>query len=259
MATRIIVTGRGGTGKSTFSALCVGALEGPKLVIDADPDQCLSTLLGIDLQTEGIKTVSEAMHEIQTGNAGQSMESMPLPEKIEYLLQLSCLHEGPGFDLLTLGVKWTRGCYCAPNNTLRSLISELSSNYDFAVFDSPAGLEHINRRVVSRADDVFAITDPSAKGLRNTRRFAEIANGIDFSYKNLYIVANYRFSAELTESLTDTEHARYLGKIEPDSQVESFDWSGRSLLDLPQQSPACQSVRKVLEKAGYKTIDRKLT
>ncbi len=256
MTTRIIVTGRGGTGKSTFSALAVRALKGTKLVIDADPDQCLSTLLGIDLQAEGVKTVSEAMHEIQKGDAGGSIESMPLAEKIDYLLQLSCLHEGTGFDLLTLGVKWARGCYCAPNNALRSLISELSSNYDFAIFDSPAGLEHINRRILSRADDIFAITDPSTKGLRNAERVAEIADTIDFSYKNLYIIANYRFPDDMTERLGDMGHARYLGKVEEDRQVESFDWAGRSLLELPPPSPACRSVRELLGKAGYETIDR---
>ncbi len=253
MTTNIIVTGRGGTGKSTFAALAVKELKGARLIIDADPDQCLSVLLGVDLHEAGIKTVSEAMYEIQKGETDTSMDSMPLPEKVDYLLQLSCLYESPEFDLLTLGVKWTRGCYCAPNNALRTLISELASNYDYAVFDSPAGLEHINRRIVSRADDIFAIVDPSAKALRNAEHVVDIADTIDFSYKNLYTVANYRFPADLLESLENMEHSRYLGKVEHDGRVESLDWSGDSLLRLPADSPACISVRELLAKAGYKT------
>ncbi len=255
MTTRTIVTGRGGTGKSTFTALAAGALKGSKLFIDADPDLCLSNLLGIDLQAERIKTVSEAMHEIQKGHTDKSMKSMPLTEKIDYLLQLSCLYESPGFDLLTLGVKWTRGCYCAPNNALRTLINELSANYEYTIFDSPAGLEHINRRIVGSADDIFAIADPSAKALKNAGRVAEIADIIDFSYKNLYLVANYRFPVNLTERLEEIENAQFLGKVSEDEQVEDFDWSGRSLLELPENSPARLSVLDLLNRAGYETVD----
>ncbi len=251
MASSIIVTGRGGTGKSTFAALAAGALSGTKLIVDADPDQCLSSLLGIDLRREGVKTVSEAMYDIQKGETDVSMDSMPLPEKVDYLLQLSCLYESDDFDLLTLGVKWTRGCYCAPNNALQTLISELASKYDYALFDSPAGLEHINRRVVGEVDDIFAIVDPSAKALRNAALVADIARSIDFNYKNLYTVANFRFPADRIGSLKNMENARYLGKVEEDPQVESLDWSGRSLLELPAESPACRSVRELLKKAGY--------
>ncbi len=248
MAQRAIVTGRGGTGKSTFTALCVKALNSVPLVIDADPDQCLAHLLGVDLEKDGVKTVSEAMYDIQQGETDKSLDSMPLSQKIDYLMQMSCLYESSDFDLLTLGVKWTRGCYCAPNNALRSLIAELASNYTQTFFDSPAGLEHINRKVVSNTDAIFAIADPSTKAIRNVKRIETMAREIDFEYRNLYIVANYRFPPASMKRLEDVDgNAEFIGKVESDPLVEEYDWCGRSLLELPDDSPAFISVKQMFE------------
>jgi CO dehydrogenase maturation factor len=48
----IVVTGRGGTGKSTFTAL-ITKLFGekgiqPMLLVDSDPDESLTEMLGLD-------------------------------------------------------------------------------------------------------------------------------------------------------------------------------------------------------------------
>ncbi|MGB2856995.1 MAG: ArsA-related P-loop ATPase, partial [Dehalococcoidia bacterium] len=56
MGKRIVSTGRGGTGKTTFTALATRYLAGPLLLIDIDPDQSLADMLGIDLEKEGVRT-----------------------------------------------------------------------------------------------------------------------------------------------------------------------------------------------------------
>ncbi len=247
----IIVTGRGGTGKTTFAVLAARVLPSPKLMIDADPDQCLGVMLGVDLAENGVHTVSEALYEIQEGRVDQELKAMPLAQKVEYLLNLSCLYESSEFDLLTLGVKWTRGCYCAPNDILRGLIPRIVDNYELAIFDSPAGLEHLNRRVLTEADDVFAVVDPSAKALRNVKVVQEMAGSIGIRFENLYLVANHRFPEQQLDRLNEIEGAVYLGQIAPDPAVEEADWEGRSFLDLPPDSPACLSVAGILRRAGY--------
>ncbi|MHC4789213.1 MAG: ATP-binding protein, partial [Planctomycetota bacterium] len=223
------------------------------LLIDADPDQSLAQLLGVDLAKAEVNTISDVLYKLQSPDAFKELGSMRLAEKIEYLLNLSCLYESSEFDLITLGVKWTRGCYCAPNDVLQSVLPSLAQDYGYAIVDSPAGLEHVNRRVVQRVDDVFVLIDPSAKALRNARRLAEIAETIGVSYRNLYLVGNYRFTEEMAQALGDLDGAAYLGRVEPDADVERFDWEGRSLLELPEDSPASRSVRSLLAKAGYLT------
>jgi len=250
MAKSIIVTGRGGTGKTTFAALAGRFLPGPKLLVDADPDQCMAQMLGVNLPQHGIRTVSEALYEVQDGTVDRQIQSMPLAQKVEYLLNVSCLYEGDDFDLLTLGVKWTRGCYCAANSTLQTLLEAVVDNYRVAVFDSPAGLEHINRRVVTEADDVFAIADPSAKSLRNVEAVRDMADQVGFRFGRLWIVANHRVTDRQEGRLREIEGTTYLGRIADDPAVQQADWEGRSLLDLPEDSPACASVRALLEAAG---------
>jgi CO dehydrogenase maturation factor len=253
MANTVIVTGRGGTGKSTFAALAARSLGSAPLLIDADPDQSLAQLLGVDLAEKGINTISDALAMLQKPSSSKAKElaSMSLPEKIDYLLNVSCLYESPRFDLITLGVHWTRGCYCAPNSILQSVIPELSKNYACTIVDSPAGLEHVNRRIVHNVDDIFVLLDPSTKALRNARLVTEIAGAIGMSYRHLYLVGNYRFTAAAEQRLGDMDGTTYLGRVEPDETVETFDWSGRSLMDLPEDSTAVRSVAALMAMAGY--------
>jgi len=254
MAKKIVVTGRGGTGKTTFAALAARFLPGHKLLVDADPDESLAAMVGVDLRASGVQTISEVLYDIQQGKTASGLEAMPLAEKVEYLLNVSCVYEGPAFDLVSLGVKWTRGCYCAPNNTLRSLLPRLAKQYAFTILDSPAGVEHLNRRVVSEVDDIFAVVDSSAKSLRNTETLRQMASSIGFTFQHLYVVANYRFHDSETERLRQLPGATFLGVVAHDPAVEQHDWAGRSLLELPEDSPACRSVKGILEKAGYALV-----
>ncbi len=244
MAKTIVVTGRGGVGKSTFTALAARCLEGAPLLIDADPDQSLAQLLGVDLSERGVNTISDALYELQ--QPGDELGSMPLAEKVDYLVNVNCLYEASGFDLITLGVKWTRGCYCAPNSVLQSVLPSLAANYRYVLVDSPAGLEHVNRRIVTDVDSIFVLIDPSAKSLRNAERLSEIAETIGVSYRHLYLVGNHRFTRAMESRARELDGAVYLGRMVADERVVAADWEGESLLDLPEDSPAVRSVRDIL-------------
>jgi CO dehydrogenase maturation factor len=250
MGRRIVSTGRGGAGKTTFTALAARSLPGPLLLIDIDPDQSLADMLGVDLEKEGVRTISDVLFDIRKGRGYEELKSMPLPDKISYLLNSKCLYESDRFDLLALGVKWTEGCYCAPNNLLRTIIPRLSQDYATILVDSPAGLEHLNRKVTPEIDDLFLILDPSMKSLNNIERTRKLTAEIGVTCRNFYLVANYRFTRD-AEKFLPTACGTYLGKIEPDDKVEGYGLRGGSLLSLPEDSPAALSVRKILLKAGY--------
>ena len=252
MGKLIVVTGRGGSGKTAFAALATKYLPTPQLLIDADADQSLAAMLGIDLEESEISTISDVLYDIQTsGGSSANLGTMPLPQKIEYLLQMSCLYESNDFDLLSIGVKWTQGCYCFPNEILRAILPELAKSYPATVVDSPGGLEHMNRRIANEIDDLFVVMDPSSKALRNVERLKHISAELNITYKNIYIVANHRFSDNGVEPLQQIEGTTYLGRIAADEQVEEYDWSNRSLRELPESSPALNAVGEILQQAGY--------
>jgi len=250
MGKRIVSTGRGGTGKTTFTVLAAKYLARPVLLIDIDPDQSLADMLGVDLEKEGVRTVLDILYAIQKQEGYEELSAMPLPDKIQYLFSTECIYESKEYDLVSLGVKWTEGCYCAPNNLIKGIIPKLAQNYAYTLIDAPAGLEHLNRNVTSDVDDMFIVLDPSMKSLKNIERIQTLAREVGITYQNFYMVANYRFNDEL-ERRIQSETGAYLGRIEYDAQVESYNLDGKSLLELPDDSPAALSVRKVLEKAGY--------
>jgi CO dehydrogenase maturation factor len=252
MGKKLVTTGRGGTGKTTFAALATKYLKPPLLLIDIDPDQSLADMLGVDLEKERVRTILDMLFDIQKKIGYEELNSMTLPEKVEYLFQSECLYESERFDLVSLGVKWTEGCYCAPNNLLRGIIPRLAKNYATTVIDAPAGLEHLNRKVTPEVNDLFVILDPSLKSLKNIQRVRKLAQEVGIKYENLYLIANYRANEELERHLQSADGI-YLGKIEYDAEVEEYNLKGRSILELPEDSPASSSVKKILAKAGYET------
>ena len=86
-------------------------------------------MMGIDLEKEGVRTMLDILFDIQKKRGYEKLGSMPLPEKIEFLLTKELLYESAHFDLMSLGLKWTEGCCCVPNNLLREIIPRLAQDY----------------------------------------------------------------------------------------------------------------------------------
>jgi len=252
MARKIVSTGRGGTGKSTFVALATRYLNPPILLIDLDPDQSLADMVGVDLERETVATVSSALYDIlQERRSDPQLGPMGLPERMAYLLQVNCLYESERFDLIALGTKLTEGCYCAPDNLLKMTIPRLAKNYANVLIDSPAGLEHLNRKVFSDVNELFVLLDPSMKSMNHVARVRAITREIGISYDHFYLVGNHRFREGMEEHIQPAQGISYLGKIDYDASVEEYNLNGTSLLELPGDSPACLSVKRILAAAGY--------
>ncbi len=81
------------------------------------------------------------------------------------MLNRECLYEGKRVDLLILRAKLTEGCYCVLDDLIKAITPKLANHYPNVVIDSPAGLEHLNRKIVSDIDDSFP---PLSITLRNT-------------------------------------------------------------------------------------------
>lgn len=249
MARNIVSTGRGGAGKSTFVALMSRYLIPPSLLIDLDPDLSLADMLGIDFHKEGKRTVVEALYDAVDERKRGGSPLTPVEDRFQGLIWSDCLYEGKGFDVLTLGTKDLEGCYCFPDHLLRKIISQLSKNYRNVVVDSPAGLEHLNRNIVSQVDDLFVVLDPSDKSLIHIKKIKAILKEVGTMYDHFYVLANYMFDEESERYFKDTGEI-YLGKIDYDKRVEEYNLRGESLRKLPDDSPACRSVKRILEKAG---------
>jgi CO dehydrogenase maturation factor len=250
----LVTIGRGGTGKTSFVALMakcfIEARDTPLLLVDADPDQNLAEMIGVDLKEKGKMTISELLVNTFLEQGGTTV-GIPPTERIESKIWTHGMYEGEDFDFMAVGTKWVEGCYCMPNAALKGALESLTKNYKFVLIDSPAGLEHLNRRITSNVEDIFDIIDPSKKAFDHIERAFRIAKEVKIDFKNFYFVAGFRFPERLETEAQKILRFKYLGKIVQDEQVEDYVLNGKSLMGIASDAPAYLSVRKILAKAGY--------
>jgi CO dehydrogenase maturation factor len=246
--------GRGGTGKTSFVALMtkyfIESGKTPLLLIDADPDQSLADVLGIDFEGEGKKTISELIVETFLEGGGTTV-GVPPSERIESKIWERGLYEGEYFDLISIGPKWVEGCYCLPNEALKGALGRITKNYRYIIIDTPAGLEHLNRRITSRVNDIFDLIDPSKKSFEHVARAYRIAREVNIKFDNFYVVGGYRFPENLGGEVERRLGLKFVGKIQFDENVERFILSGKSLLDIPEDSLAYRSVKDIMVRVEY--------
>ena len=250
----LVTVGRGGTGKSSFTALMakcfIEAGQSPLLLVDADPDQNLAEMLGVDLKEAGKSTIADLIVSTFIESGGTTV-GVPPTQRIESRIWENGLYESKDFDFLAVGTEWVEGCYCMPNSALKGALESLTKNYKFVLVDSPAGLENLNRRITSNVNDIFDILDHSKKSQDHVRRAVRIAKEVDMKFENFYLVGGYRFPAELGKAAEADLKYKYLGKIEADDTLDEYVLEGKSLLDLPKTNKAYLSVQKTLKTLGY--------
>ena len=251
----LVVTGRGGVGKTTFSALAVKYLRegGSLLVVDADPDESLAAALGVDLAAAGVRTVSELLYDVKYQKLDSALkQSIPArPDQIEYLFHQEGIYEGVGFDFFGIGPKWGDGCYCQPNAMLKAIVKNSAKSYQLALIDSPAGLEHLNRRITAEIDSIFALVGPSRKAFDNVHRAQRICREVGILFRHFYLVANYEFPDDLLTTIPERTGLVCLGKVPYEEEVARRLLQGEPLLDLDDASPSVSAVRAILQQAGY--------
>ncbi|MCL2358176.1 MAG: AAA family ATPase [Nitrososphaerota archaeon] len=250
----LVTIGRGGTGKSSFSALMakvfIEAKQSPILLVDADPDQNLGEMLGVDLKEAGKYTIADLIVSTFIEGGGTTIGVAPT-QRIESRIWEKGLYESENFDFMAVGNKWVEGCYCMPNSALKGALESLAKNYKYVIVDSPAGLENLNRRITSEVNDIFDILDHSKKSQDHVRRAYKIAKEVDMRFENFYLIGGYRFPDDLGKRAEEELNFKYLGKIEADEQLDQFVLDGESLLDLPNTNKAYLSVKQILRNLDY--------
>jgi len=250
----LVTIGRGGTGKTSFVAMMTKyfseAEEAPLLLVDADPDQNLGEMVGVDLKEAGKKSISDLLVETFLEEGGTTVGVAPT-ERIGNKIFGRGMYEGDSFDFIALGTKWVEGCYCLPNAALKGALESLTKNYRYVLIDSPAGLEHLNRRIATKVNDIFDVIDPSKKSIDHVERAYRVANEVKIKFENFYIIGGYRLPENLKSRVENAVKFKYLGKITRDPKVEEYVLEGKSLLDLPPDSPGYVSVKEIMRSAGY--------
>lgn len=244
----IAVAGKGGTGKTTFTALFLRYLtENFKnktiLAVDADANANLNEALGMKVA----ETISMALDDIK------DFRKVPQGMTKDVFMEMrinQALAESEQIDLLVMGNPHGPGCYCYPNDLLRKFLEKLRANYDFVTVDNEAGLEHLSRRIIDDLDILIITSDATARGVRSAGRVHEIVRTLGIRVKKVYLVISRagEDSARVLDDEIKKTGLELIGTIPLDSQVADFDLQGRPLFQLPDDSSAVQAVARIARK-----------
>jgi CO dehydrogenase maturation factor len=259
MTITIALAGKGGVGKTTTAAMVIKYLvqnkPGPVLAIDADPSSNLNMVLGLDLDWT-VGDIREDML-VQVKNSlvtgGAAMGSLPGGiSKHDYLDHKirSSLAEGEAFDLIAMGRSEGTGCYCAVNHNLREVIDSISKNYRYIVIDNEAGMEHLSRRTTRDVQHLLIVSDPTLRGIVAAERIASFRDELDIRIERAYLIIN-RLVGSISPTLQleiEKLGIPLLGTVSADSKLSDFEFSGKPLVELGNESPVYQSVAEMMEK-----------
>ena len=171
MTKTIAIAGKGGTGKTTFSALLAHWLSGfgTVLAVDADPASNLHMALGMPLEDTVGDIRENMLQDVKRGTFGPGMSKQ---DYLEWKIN-EALVEGQRIDLVAMGRPEGPGCYCAANNMLRTCLDQLQTSYDYVVIDNEAGMEHLSRQTTRDVDVLFLISDASLRGVSTAVRMQD--------------------------------------------------------------------------------------
>ena len=250
MTTTVVVAGKGGTGKTTISALLIQILseKGVVLAIDADPATNLNQALGVP-PGETVGRIREEMTQsIQSGTFSPTTSKQ---EYLDYKVR-AALEEHQGFDLLAIGRPEGPGCYCAANNMLRLSIDKVGHNYPYVVIDSEAGMEHISRQTTRAIDTLLIISDLTQRGIRTAAEMKSLIKELRTSVGKICLVIN-RSLNELPGEIAETikKHGfDLMATIPQDPNLANLEIKGLPTTELPQDSPLRIAVTELI-----KTVD----
>ena len=244
----IAVAGKGGTGKTTTSALLVRGLRElgvhPILAVDADPNSNLAEALGVD-PGRPLAEIREQSSDSEGAPAGGVGRVRAVDDEIQ-----RSITEADGFDLVTMGRPEGPRCYCYVNNLLRKSLGDLSKNYRAIVLDNEAGLEHLSRRTTNDVDFLLAVMDPTMPAIRAARRVVSLCRELPINIGHQALLVN-RMGSDAGRELADRELADLdvlrLDDIPQDDEVEQAGALGDDVFSLPAENRALVAVKKLIE------------
>lgn len=249
---KIAVTGKGGVGKTTFSAVLARmyADEGHKvLCADVDPDANLGLALGFtEEELAGITPISEMKDLVRERTCADEFEKFfKINPKVDDLPDRLAVEKN-GVKLLIMGTIKTggSGCVCPEHVMIKRLLSHLIiAREDVVILDMEAGLEHLARGTTDFVDRFIVVIEPGARSVQTYHSVKRLA--ADLGVKKVDVVANkVRSDADEQFVRSSIPEEDLLGIIRYSSGVADADRQGLSPYDTADD--CVSQIRAIKEK-----------
>ncbi|BCV21686.1 zeta toxin family protein [Moorella sp. Hama-1] len=206
---KILITGRGGCGKSTLVTLLTRSLNkrGNVLVLDADESNLgICNMLGLQPPEMTLMGVLGGRSKIKV-----KLLSSPDEEKRVFVDNLTidklpeeCLGGRWPVRYLRIGKieRSLEGCACPMGAVARTLLKELTVGPDeWVLIDTEAGVEHFGRGVPQGVDRVIIVVDPSQEALLLAIKARKLCADLNKDYKVVINKADAAAAAYLRQEL----------------------------------------------------------
>ena len=240
---KIAVTGKGGVGKTTLTALLARAFvdQGYRvLAIDADPSPCLGQALGFPPEAlarlEPIARMEALIYErtgAQPGSIGGYFKLNPRVDDLPDQFSV----EDRGVRLLELGAveMGGAGCICPESAVLRSLVTHLLLRRDEVVLlDLYAGVEHLGRATADAVDAMLIVVEPTRSSLATAAQIKKLAE--DLRLPRLFLVGSKVQSDDDRDFIAaGSPGLAVLGSLPADPAVREADRTSAAVYDVSRR------------------------
>lgn len=255
---RVVITGKGGVGKTTLTAILshLFAQRGYSvLAVDEDPQMNLPYSIGVPTaEAASIVPLSKNLDYVEekTGARPDSGWGLMLslnPDVSDVVNRFGM--KGPdGVSILVMGtvVKAATGCLCPENTLLEAVMRHINLREgEVILMDTQAGVEHFGRALAKGFNQAILVTDPTFNAVQVVRHAAQLARDLQIPYIHLVVnrvksPADIRKVNELLEGLEDVFSGRFY--IPYDEMMELYDPDVRPLLS--ENSEFVNGVREIL-------------
>ena len=244
---KIIVSGKGGSGKSTISTLIARALEARGLnvlLVDADESNFgLQRLLGADAPVHLMDHLGGKKNFKKNWMGAASERIFKDHTKIVEIPN-ECISQSGNVKLLIIGKihDHGEGCACPMGVLSKSVLAKLDvMENEVIVVDAEAGVEHFGRRVDGECDLVLGVIDPSYESFMLAKKMEDMAKTAGCE---IFFILNktYREIESAMREHIDSE--KIIAKIPQSDAVFMDSLKGNRLkTGLKEIDPVCDLIK----------------
>ncbi len=255
---KVSICGKGGSGKSTISALIARSLKDMGfrvLLVDADESNFgLHGLMGVSAPLNLMDSLGgkkEFKQKMKPGFPGtQGDELFPGRLSIEEM-PAECIAEADGIKLLTIGKihDFGEGCACPMGVLSKMMLSKYDvGENEIVVIDTEAGIEHFGRRVDAECDMILGIVDPSFESFMLAEKMQGMA---EKAGTEIFFELN-RVSDRVEKTMRDNLlKGKIIAAIPESEAIFMESLNGKKLTtSLPEIDAISRSIRDFRKKMG---------
>lgn len=258
---KIVICGKGGSGKSTISTLTARKLAEAGynvLLIDGDESNLgLHKMMGVDapvifMDNLGGKKGFKAKMNSPLSPGGEAIfggqvTMNNLPDE--------CVSTIDGIKLMSIGKihHSGEGCACPMGSLSRLILSKLLiGEKDIVLIDTAAGIEHFGRGIDEKCDLLLSVIDPTYESFMLGKKMAEISKEAGMELRYILNKVDSRVETKMREHI-DTDNV--IAKIPNSESIFMSSLEGAKItVNIEEVDNICTQILQMKKNPVKKTL-----